>query len=133
MGSFSNYLENKVLDHVVGKTSFTMPTAYVALCIATPDDTSTGSTITEPSGGSYARIATAGSDWNASSGGSITNANAVTFATATGDWGAITHFVLVDALTTGNVLCWGALSVTKTILNGDTAKFNASGLTVTLD
>ncbi|KKN28890.1 hypothetical protein LCGC14_0849430, partial [marine sediment metagenome] len=28
MGSFSNYAEVEILDHVVGKTSFTMPIAY---------------------------------------------------------------------------------------------------------
>lgn len=31
MSQASDYLENKLLDHIVGKTSFTMPTAYLAL------------------------------------------------------------------------------------------------------
>lgn len=134
MGSFSDYAENKVLDHIVGKTSFSMPASvYVALCTAAPTDASTGSTITEPSGGAYARKLTAGADWNAAAAGAIANANALAFAQATGDWGTITHFVLVDAASNGNVLAWGALSVSKAITTGDTASFAAGDLDITLD
>lgn len=134
MGSFSDYAENKVLDHIVGKTGFTMPAAvYVALLTATPTDASTGSTITEPSGGAYARKLTAGADWNAAAAGAIANANAITFAQATGDWGAITHFALVDAATLGNMLAWGALTTSKAITTGDTASFAAGDIDVALD
>lgn len=131
-GSLSNVTENKVADHLVGKTSFTMPSVWVGLWTATLDDTSTGSTAGEVSGGSYARKATAGSDWNAGSGGTVTNANALAFPTATGSWGTVTHFALLDASTAGNIIGWADLTTSKTISNGDTAQFNASALTVTV-
>ena len=76
--SFFNYLEDKVLDHVVGKTAFTSPTVYIGLSSTTPTETATN--ITEPSTGSYARVATAAGDWNAASTGATSNLNAVTFA-----------------------------------------------------
>lgn len=128
--SKSDYLENKINDHIVGKTSYTMPTAYVALFTAAPSDSGGG---TEVSGGSYARKSTAGADWNASSGGSISNANAITFVTATGSWGTVTHFGVFDASSAGNLLFWAALTTSKTISNGDTASFAAGALVHTED
>ncbi len=89
--------------------------------------------VAEPSGGSYARVATAGADWNVASGGAIANANDITFPEATDSWGTITHFALFDAASAGNMLAHGALSVSKSISSGDTAKFAAGDLDVTLD
>jgi hypothetical protein len=63
--SFSDYLEDAVLDHVFRNTALTSPTTvYVALYTATPSDAGGG---TEVSGGSYAR--TAGTFGAASGGG----------------------------------------------------------------
>jgi hypothetical protein len=138
-GSLSNYTEGKVLEHIVGKTSFTMPSAvYIALLTSAPTDATTGATLAEPSttGTAYARKLTSGSDWGASTGDSITNAATITFATATGaGWGTITHIALVDNGTVGagNVLAWGDVSVAKQILSGDTASYPASNLTINLD
>jgi hypothetical protein len=131
MGSFADYAENKILDHIVGKTAFTMPTAYVGLSTADPKDD--GSGLAEPSGGSYARVQTAGADWAAASGGANSNANAITFPQATGSWGTVTHFALFDAATNGNMLGHGQLAVSKTVGSGDTARFAAGELDITLD
>lgn len=131
MGSFGDYLENKVLDHVVGKTSYTMPTVYVGLSTADPLDDASG--LAEPSGNGYARVTTSGADWNAASGGATDNANDLTFPEATGSWGTITHFALFDAATAGNMLAHGSLTTSKTIGSGDTAKFAAGDLDITLD
>lgn len=123
--SKSDYAEDKVNELLVGKTAFATPTAYVALYTATPSDSGGG---TEVSGGSYARKSTAGADWAASSGGSIANANAITFVTASGSWGTVTHWGVFDAATTGNLLFWAALTTSKTIGSGDTAAFGVGAL-----
>jgi hypothetical protein len=123
--SKSDYAEDKVNELLVGKTAFATPTAYVALYTAAPSDSGGG---TEVTGGSYARKSTAGADWAASSGGSIQNANAITFATATASWGTVTHFGVFDALSGGNLLFWAALTTPKTIGSGDTASFAAGAL-----
>lgn len=133
MGSFSDYAENKILEHIVGKTSFTMPTAYIALCTTAPTDASTGSTLVEPSGNNYSRKATVGGDWAAASGGSISNSGSLAFPQASGSWGTITHFAIVDASANGNVIAWGALSASKAVGSGDTPSFAAGQLTVTQD
>jgi hypothetical protein len=129
----SQYLANKLIDHQLGKTAYTMPTVYVGVSSTTP--TTLGTNVTEPSGGSYARIATSGASWNAAASGATTNATALQFAQATADWvsGAnLTHVVLYDALTTGNFLGFGAVAVPKNALTGDTLGIPIDGVTVTL-
>ncbi|HCO92985.1 MAG TPA: hypothetical protein DIU00_03390 [Phycisphaerales bacterium] len=131
MGGFSDYWENKILDHIFGKGSYTPPVIYVALSTADPTDD--GSGFAEPSGNAYARVQTSASDWNAASGGSLDNAGDITFGQATGSWGTITHFALFDAVTGGNMLAHGALSQPKAIGGSDTAKFEAGDLDISLD
>ena len=131
MGSFNDYTENKVLDHITGKTSFTMPTAYVGLSTADPLDDASG--LAEPSGGSYARVATAGATWDAAAAGATANAQAITFPQATASWGTVTHFALFDAASGGNMLAHGTLTASKAIGNGYTAAFAIGDLDLTLD
>jgi hypothetical protein len=133
MGSFSDYTEAKILDHITGKTSFAKPTAYIALSTADPLDTGLG--LAEPSGNNYSRVATTGADWNAASAGSVTNAAELAFGEASGAWGTITHFAICDNGSTGggNVIASGQLTVQKAVVSGDTVKFAISALTITLD
>jgi len=108
MSGFTDRVSQGILNHIVGKTAlFTMSTAYVALFTANGVDAGTG--FTECSGGNYARVATAGADWNSASGSApstITNANALTFPTATAGWGNVIAFGLYDAASAGNLLAW---------------------------
>ena len=129
--SFANFWENEILDHVMGKGAYTPPTIYVGLSTADPLDDASG--LAEPSGGAYARVTTAAGDWNAAAAGVIDNANILTFPTATGSWGTVTHFALFDAASGGNMLAHGALTASKAISSGDTPKFAAGDLEVTLD
>lgn len=136
MGSFSDYAENIVLDHVTGKTAYEMPTIYVGLATADPTDAGTGASFNEcANSGSYARKSTVGGDWNAASGGATSNANDITFVEATGSWGTATHFALLDSGSwgAGNMIAHSILTVSKTIDSGDTPKFAAGELDVTLD
>ena len=130
MGGFSDYWENKILDHIFGKGSYTPPTIYVGLSTADPTDD--GSGLAEPGGNAYARVQTSASDWNAASNGSLDNAGDITFTQATGSWGTISHFALFDAATAGNMLAHGVLSQSKTIGNSDTAIFEAGDLEISL-
>lgn len=108
MTGFTDRTSQGILGHLVGKTAiYTLPTAYVALFTAAGTDAGTG--FTEVTGGAYARVATAAADWNAASGSApsqISNANTLTFPTATADWGSVIAFGIFDAATTGNLLCW---------------------------
>ena len=131
MGSFSDHLENELLDHVFGNGSYTPPTIYVALSTANPLDD--GSGLAEPSGNGYSRVQTAAPDWSTASSGSIDNAASIEFSEATGSWGTVTHFALMDAASGGNMLVHGALSVSKSIDGGDTTEFAVGDMQVSLD
>jgi hypothetical protein len=128
--SFSDFWENEVLDHLFGNGSYTPPTIYVGLSTADPLDNASG--LAEPSGNGYARVATAGSDWDTASGGATANTNEVAFPTATGSWGTITHVCLFDAATSGNLLASTALDSSKSITTNQIAKFLAGEIDVTL-
>lgn len=129
MSAASDYLENKLLDHVLGNTAYSQPASlYLGLFTA-----STGLEANSPSaevaGGSYARKAA--SFAAASSGSAATNAT-ITFDTATANWGTITHVAVMDAATSGNVLFWGAVTTSKTIESGDTFQVSSGNLTISL-
>lgn len=130
MAGLSDYAEAKILDHINGKTSFTMPSVWVGLYTATPSDAGGG---TECTGGSYARKSTAGSDWSAASGGSTSNAAVITFVTPTGSWGTATHFGLFDAASAGNLLASNSLTTPQAIGSGNTVSFAIAALAWTLD
>ena len=132
MAAFTNYVEDEILDHILGKTAiYTMVAVHVALSTTTP--TEAGGNFTEPSGNGYARKTTAGADWTASSNGVTSNATSLAFPQATGTWGTVTHFGIYDASTAGNLLMWGALGTSKAIGNQDTASFAIGELDITLD
>jgi hypothetical protein len=142
MSAFSDYLENKIIDHVFRATSFTMPAnIYISLHTSAPLDAASG---TEVSGNNYARAALAPStsNWSntqasgtsASSGtsGQTLNKAIVTFPTPSGSWGTVTHFGIYDAAAAGNLLFHGALTVSKTISTSDVVTFPVDTLSVTL-
>lgn len=140
--SLSNYAAQALLNSFFDKTSnfgalASNPDIHVGLSSTTP--TETGGNVTEPSSGSYARVATVGADWNSATSADpsvVTNANAVTFPTATADWVSgsdLTYFVLYDSPTSGNFLGAGVLGTPKPVTNGDTASFAAGTLTTTFD
>ena len=130
MAGFSDYLEDKVLDHVFGGTAYTAPgTLYVGLYTAAPSDSGGG---TEVSGGSYARKSMPAMTVSGTSPTETTNGAAVEFVTATGSWGTVTHVGVFDAVTTGNLLGWAALTASKTVSSGDVFRFDAGDLDITL-
>lgn len=128
MAEFTNYLENKLLDHVLNNASFTSPTTvYVGLFTAAPTDTTSG---TEVSGGSYARQVLSVST---ASEGVVTSDADITFPQATGSWGTIVALGIHDALSSGNLLMYTDLTTSKVIETGDILKVSSGSLTVTLD
>lgn len=127
---FSNYLANALLNHLFGKGSYNPPTIYVALSTSDPGDDDSG--IAEPSGNGYARVQTSASNWNASTARTITNAAAIVFPAATGNWGTISYFALFDAANGGNLLASGQISPAQAVINGNTMEIDSGGATITL-
>ena len=133
----SNYLESKLLDHVLnhGSAPYTgVSTVYVGLfasggnnsALNTALESGTNSTsgtgnwgYYEINNGSYARQSVTFAA--ASSGASASNST-VTFPVATANYNTagtqgqtVTHIAIVDAATSGNVLFYGALTTSKTV------------------
>ena len=134
-GSKSDYLEAKVLDHILGGGDYTRPaTVHAALFSAAPSDSGGG---TEASGGSYARVAVTNNatNWPAATGTTTVKSNgtAITFPRATAAWGTMSHWALFDAATAGNLLYWGAITTPKAVAIDDTPSFGAGALTITED
>jgi len=127
MAELSDYMEDRIVNFMRNVAVTGEAAAYVALYTAAPSDAGGG---TEVSGGSYARELAGLSAPSPS--GVTSNAADITFTTATGDWGTITHVGLLDALTGGNLLMWSALDASKTVSSGDTFKINAGDLDVTI-
>jgi hypothetical protein len=136
MAGFTDAIEQALLDHFLNDPSYTPESLWIALSTTTP--TEAGGNFTEPSTGSYARVATTNADWGPASGtapATKSNTAVKTFPTATADWSAganMTHFGLFNASTAGTLRAWGALTVAKPVLNGDTASFAAGALVLKL-
>jgi hypothetical protein len=144
MAAMSDYLENKLIDQIFRAQAYTFPTTlYVGLLTAAPSDTGGG---TEVTGNAYARASVTSSlaNWAgtqaaastvASSGttGTTSNNGSISFPTPTAAWGLVTHFGIYDAATGGNLLFYGALTIQKTINQGDTVLFPAATLSIQID
>jgi len=133
----STYLENKLVNHVLRNTAYTTPgtTVYVGLIkyydaavveagTLTQEISTSGST-------AYNRIQVTG--WDAASDGATQNTGAITFPTATADWGGVSGVIITDNATpgAGNVLLHGSLTTAREVKDGDVFKFNAGDLDVT--
>jgi hypothetical protein len=136
MSAASDYLENKVLDHVLTATAYTQPTnRRLALFTNTSGNAAANleaGTLTDEistSGTGYGRQTVAFAA--AVNGTSATNAT-VTFPAATANWGTVTHVAVMDDTTGGNVLFWGAVTTPKTIETGDTFQVSSGNLTISL-
>jgi hypothetical protein len=86
MAELSDYLENKLLDHVLRGTSYSSPTTvFMGLYTSDPGDDNSG---VECTGGAYARQVVS---VTTATGGIVTSSADVTFPQATDNWGTISH------------------------------------------
>tara|TARA_Y100001973_G_C5057588_1_gene260993 strand:+ start:251 stop:697 length:447 start_codon:yes stop_codon:yes gene_type:complete len=144
-GSKSNFLQNKVLNHVLGSCTYTAPsTVYIGLHTGASALNSAGNLSTEvsTSSTSYSRLAVDNStsgNWTVSTSGVKSNSSTLTFPAATADWtttstgGWVTHAGIYDCATAGagNLLFWSELALAKPVTCGDTLKIAAGAILIT--
>lgn len=122
------------LDAIMGnvfqsKTSPALPESYyIGLSSTAPAVDGTG--VTEPAGGAYARVELTG--LTQPDNGEIENGATVTFAESTADWGTMTHYVVFDAATGGNLLFYSALTHQRVVDVDTIVAFKPGELTITL-
>jgi hypothetical protein len=132
-GSKSNYLENALLDHVLGGGDYTRPaTVYAALFTVAPTDAGGG---TECSGNNYSRVAITNNATNfpAASSGAKSNGTAIVFPTASGSWGTVVALGIFDASSSGNLLYWADLTASKSVGANDRVEIAVGDLDITED
>jgi N-acetylglucosamine-6-phosphate deacetylase len=118
----TNYLMDKVVDHILGTASFTMPTqVHVKLHIGAPG--------LDAANNAAAETTRQAADWNASSGGTAALSATVTW-TAVSTSETYSHFSIWDASSAGNPLVYGALDTPVAVTAGGT--FNLTACPVSL-
>lgn len=120
MGSLTNYGENELLDHIFNAAYSPVATVYLALCTSDPGEAATGASMNEvANSNNYARTAIA---FSAAASKRVTQSGAVTFPQASGAWGTVSHWAIVDTSTygSGNVLAYGAFTEPKVIVINNT-------------
>ena len=142
--AMSDYLEAALINHLFRADTFSKPSAiYVGLIRyyeASKVEALTGTTIGPKELGaagdtalSYSRVGVTqnNSNWDApSTAGATQNAGAISFNTATGDWGMVSGVFVVDASRGGNLLLHGALTTPRDVKSGDLLKFNVGDLDI---
>lgn len=134
--SFSDTLENEIVDHVFGVGAYTAPaTLWIGLSTADPGDDA--ATLAEPSGNGYARVARVndGTTWATATTGRTQNDVELTFPEASGSWGTISHVAIWTHVTSDGaavLFATGALGTSKAVGTGDTPRFQIGSLSLTL-
>lgn len=123
---------NIMLDGLSGRATQTARTTYLALATTAPTDAAAGTELTTPGSSGYNRQAVT---WSAPTGdpSSTSNTALITFGPFSADLGNVTHLMLMDATTAGNMLFYWTADVAKDPANGDSITIAASALTMTAD
>ena len=138
----TNYLERRLLHFLFKNNSLSFATPgdsiYVGLATAVTNTGELGSSeITEATFTNYARQQVTASNWTLVGSDSTdqqtaTNAANIEFPASGGTNNTITHIIIADAASSGNILFVGALDVQKVIESGDIFRINAGNLTIEL-
>ena len=108
-------------------------TYYIGLSSTEPNET--GSNVTEPSGGGYARVALGG--MTEPENGETSNSGEIDFPKAETDWfpssAPATHYVIYDQLSEGNLLMYGLLTKSRIVESDTYISFPTGELTITVE
>lgn len=122
--AISTYAGNALLEHATGKTSWTAPASvYVQLHIGAP-----GLAGTSNVAATNTRVVSGG--FGAASAGATNNTGAISFTGAATE--TISHFSLWDASSLGNNLWGDAVTSSKGITSGQTVRFSATALALSM-
>lgn len=127
----STYFLNCIMGNVFEtKTSPALPsTVYLGLSSSAPSVD--GSGVSEPlASAGYARVAL--TSLSEPSNGVIQNESEISFPESSASWGTMTHFVLYDSATNGNLLMFNSLSQARSIETATIVMVKTGSLKLTL-
>jgi hypothetical protein len=135
----TNYLERRLLHYIFknDSLSFSSPGDSIYVGLATAVSAAETGSVTEATFTNYARQQVTAANWTLVGSDSTdqqtaTNAANIEFPASGGTNNTITHIIIADAASSGNVLFVGALDVQKVIESGDIFRINAGNLTIEL-
>ena len=135
----TNYLERRLLHFLFknNSLSFATPGNSIYVGLATAVSAAETGSVTEATFTNYARQQVTASNWTLVGSDSTdqqtaTNAANIEFPASGGTNNTITHIIIADAASSGNILFVGALDVQKVIESGDIFRINAGNLTIEL-
>lgn len=113
----TTFFLNCVAGNLFGtKTSPAIPATYY-IGLSTTEPNAAGENVTEPSvDAGYGRVLL--NNLSEPINGLVTNTSSVNFEESTASWGTVTHFVIFDAETGGNLLMYGAVSPPRVVEEG---------------
>lgn len=127
----STYFLNNIMGNVFQtKTSPALPSKfYLGLSTSAPAIDGTG--VTEPpTSAGYARVEL--TSLGEPTDGVIKNSSEISFPESSTSWGTITHFVIYDAQTDGNLLMFNTLSHSRTVEAATIVMVESGSLKLTL-
>ena len=124
----TDYLENKLLDHVLKNTAYTSPTTvHIGLLTVTPTDSTAGTELTNTG---YTRQTLS---FGTASVGAVATNTVLTWTNSSGsDWDTAVALGIYDAATGGNLLFYKTISG-KLVKDTESLSIASGDLTVTLD
>ena len=135
MAGLSNAVENKVLDDLTGKTTYTITSpTYLALLTTAAGEGDTAGSLVEANYTGYARKAIAAADMSAASAGATANTVAQTFATCTAGSSIIIGWGLCSSASgAGDLIFFGTCSSTTISTTQTPPTIAISALSLTAD
>jgi len=130
--SASDWLENKLLNHIFGNGGYSNVGIYIGLGLITVD--ATPNELSEIY--NYTRVVTSTAYWTHAGNGQIVNTLGIVFPQAIGgDWGPVTHFILFQSGTygAGNMLLYGLFTPELEVEENDVLQFEKGDLAINLD
>jgi hypothetical protein len=125
VSGFSNYLTNKLLNHVFLGENYTAPSQfYLSFHTSNSGDNFAGAEVSSPS---YSRVL---ASFEMEGNRIVKNTDLILSSTADEDWEEIYSVCLYDKQTGGNRLAWGNLSTPVVIVNGKAAAIAAGALKI---
>ena len=136
----TNYLERRLLHYIFKNDSlnFSSPGDNIYVGLATAVSAAETGSLTEASFGGYARQNVTAANWTTIGADSTDtqtakNTSAIEFPAKTDSGNVtITHVIIADASSSGNILFVGALDASKTLAQNDIFRINTNNLSIEL-
>ena len=127
----TTYFLNLIAGNIFNtQTSPAIPSDYY-IGLSSTKPTVLGTSVTEPSASEYSRVKI--TNFSTPEDGIVKTTGTISFPESLSNWGTMTHYVIYDKLTGGNLLVFCALDSAKTIEANTLTTFRAGDIEMVLE